>query len=189
MLKKIALFIFIIPAFAFSPTGDCGDYRYDYKILIDDAGLTLFNKRGVKSSIGELVAIPRPSKEQMHNRRADQEKRIVTVTAFITACGKEDDRDYHLILKSLNGEETLIAEIPDPTCEKLKGFPGLREDFTAARSFVEQNIDSTPGAISPLSVPLKVVVKGAVFFDKTAHGNGHAPNGIEIHPILRIRKS
>jgi len=33
-----------------------------------------------------------------------------------------------------------------------------------------------------------VKVTGFLFFDKMAHGNGHARNGVEIHPVLKIWK-
>jgi hypothetical protein len=33
----------------------------------------------------------------------------------------------------------------------------------------------------------KVTVTAYIFFDKMAHGNGHAVNGVEIHPIISIK--
>jgi hypothetical protein len=40
--------------------------------------------------------------------------------------------------------------------------------------------EKTPREIGP------VFVVGMPFFDKKAHGNGAAKNGIEIHPVLGI---
>lgn len=100
------------------------------------------------------------------------------VTAWLIGLGEEEnDQDYHLILCSLNIKDSMIAEIPDPTCKKLENFIGLRERYTAAHDFITTEIDETPGDIHYLPAPVKVRVTGFLFFDKMAHGNGHARNG------------
>jgi hypothetical protein len=189
-MKKLLL-ILLLPFFGFIAVDDCGGvYRWDYKILIDPLGAnTVYNKTAVAKSIHSLVNITRPANSQLGNHRSIPEQQKVRATAFIVGLGKEDDGDYHLILTSLNSADSLIAEIPDPGCKKLKGFPGLLHDYTAARKFIEDNIDETPGSIHYLDEAVKVKITGVVFFDKTAHGNGHAHNGIEIHPVLKIVKA
>jgi hypothetical protein len=187
-MRKYLFFLILLPVFSFTSVSDCGEYRYDFKILIDKEGLLLFNTQPLNSTVKAMVKIPRPEKSEMKNMRADQEKKVVKITAYLIALGKEDDHDYHLVLKSLSGNETLIAEIPDPDCTKLKGFPGLRSKYKSARTFIESAVDASPGDVKPLDAPVKVVVTGAIFFDKVAHGSGHSPNGIEIHPVLGIWK-
>src|ERR1043166_3809564 len=67
---------------------------------------------------------------------ADAEKKKIKITAYVVMGRKEDnDFDYHLVLKSLTGNDSMIAEIPDPEQIKLKGFPGLRHDYAKARAF------------------------------------------------------
>jgi len=66
------------------------------------------------------------------------------------------------------------------------GFKGYRTKYTAARKFVEDNIDMPASSVIELPQEVKVKVTGYLFFDKKAHGHGHAKNGIEIHPILEI---
>jgi hypothetical protein len=178
----------LLPFLSFTSAGDCGGiYRWDYKILIDPLGAnTVYNKTAVSKTIHSLVSIQRPSNAQLGNHRSTPEQQKIKTTAYIVGLGKEDDGDYHLILTSLNGNDSLIAEIPDPSCKKIKGFPGLKKDYTAARKFIEDNIDNTPGNIHYLDEGVKVKITGVVFFDKMAHGNGHAPNGVEIHPVLKI---
>ena len=46
-----------------------------------------------------------------------------------------------------------------------------------------------PISMLPKYHPLSVKVTGIIFFDKSGHGNGHAENGIEIHPIFEISKA
>lgn len=162
-------------------------YRWDYKILIDTEGLKVFSKQAEQSSITELIKIPRPEQSELHNHRAEEEMRKVTITAYVVMDGKEEDGDYHLVLKSPTRKDSLIAEIPDPTQSKLSGFPALKDRYAKARSFVESNIDNSPGKIGISPHRIKVVITGVVFFDKRAHGKGHSANGVEIHPILSIK--
>jgi hypothetical protein len=186
-MKKI-LFVLVLPFFGFRSADDCGgSYRWDYKILIDPLGAnTVYKKTAVSKSIHTLVSITRPTNAQLGNHRSAREQQKIKTTALIVGFGEEGDNDYHLILTSLDGSDSLIAEIPDPTCKKLKGFPGLKHDYKAARKFIEDNIDGTPGSIHYLDEAVKVKITGVVFFDKMAHGNGHANNGVEIHPVLKI---
>ena len=187
-MKKIALlFCVIIGLTAFCPPA--GVLRWDNKILIDTDGLKLFTAHASPTTVDELVKLTRPSDDEMRNKRAALENQKVTVTCFIIEDGKEEDGDYHLVAKSTTTGKTLIAEIPDPTTPKLRGFPGLKSKYTNARNFVIENIDGTPGSIQPCpNGKVKVTITGIVFFDKIAHGNGHANNGVEIHPILDIKR-
>ena len=182
----IVLILFIAN---FLPREKCGTYRWDYKVLIDTAGLRVFGIKPHPGKVDDLVRLARPHKEALEGKRASLEKQQVTVTAFVVAAGKEDDHDYHLVLKSPNNDATLIAEIPDPDCPELKHFPGLKTAYKDARAFVRQEIDDKPEKVKPLATPLKVQVTGVVFFDKMSHGNGHSVNGVEIHPILKINKA
>ena len=100
--------------------------------------------------------------------------------------GVEADGDYHLVLQSPNGNKTLIEEIPDQAITKLKNQKDLKGKYLDARSFVNQQIGTPPKKVTALSNKVKVKITGVVFFDKVAHGSGHAENGVEIHRILSI---
>ena len=171
---------------AFSPPQ--GVYRWDYKLLIDPVGANnVYPSIATSTTIKKLVNILRPNKDEMKNKRADAEKKKVKLIAWVVMAGKEDnDFDYHLVLKSLTGNDSMIAEIPDPEQVKLKGFPNLKKDYSKGRAFVERAVDNNPGSVRPVDHPVKVNITGIVFFDKTAHGKGHSKNGVEIHPVLKI---
>jgi hypothetical protein len=189
-MKKILSFYLLLIIFGFRTSDDCGGVlRWDNKILIDPEGLKLFNKKATASSIHSLVNIQRPANSELGKNRSATEKRKVLVIASLIGLGKEGDGDYHLILMSLDKKDSLIAEIPDPSCEKLKHFPGLRDLYEKARKFIEDNVDETPGDIHFLEQHVKLQITGILFFDKMAHGNGHAKNGIEIHPVFKISKA
>lgn len=187
MLKPLLPFVFML-LYGVHPTPECGGtLRWDNKILVDPKGLSLFSKTPKPSTIHTVVGYTRPPIEQLRTNRGAIESKKVTVTTWLIGLGEEDnDQDYHLILCSLNFKDSMIAEIPDPTCTKLENFIGLRQRYTAARDFITTEIDATPGDIHYLPAPVKVKVTGFLFFDRMAHGNGHARNGIEIHPVLKI---
>ncbi len=179
-VRLFVLLILVIAATAFLPPAT-GVYRWDYKLCVDTAGIRVFKQKPAASTIHDLVHLTRPQPAELKNQRAEAEKHQVTVTAFKYL--------FHLVLKSLTGSEILIAEIPDPTGAKLKGFPGLKKAYTAARDFVDANIDDSPEEVHALPHHIKIPVTGLIFFDKIAHGIEHAVNGVETHPVLKIGKA
>jgi len=188
MIKKICSFLILISVFGFHPLDDCGgSYRWDYKILIDPTVWPLLNNQSKPKTIHALVNIPRPA--TLGNKRTPYEAWKVTITAWVVMLGKEEDKDYHLVLTNQNRTDSLIAEVPDPSCDKLKHFPALKNYYKIVRDFVFNEMQDPPSAVEELDTPVKVKVTGFLFFDKTAHGHGHAKNGIEIHPIIKITKA
>lgn len=185
---KRSFLIFYCLTFALSCSAQV--YRWDTKILIDSAGLRIFKQKAKPETISSLAngnATVRPQKDEMnHSKRANAEKRKVTVTAYIITTGHEEDGDYHLICQALFSNKTLIAEIPDPETIKLKGFPGLKANYAKARNEIDSKIGVPPHQVTDLTKKRKVRITGILFFDKIAHGEGHAENGAEIHPVLSI---
>lgn len=167
-------------------------YRWDTKLLIDTSGQRVFNMRSKTSSVKKLATPTltiRPSPlEMQHGKRAFAEKHKVTIPAILIEYGKEPDGDYHLVLKNPFGNETIIAEIPDPADPKLRGFPALRTNYDACRQFIDTELGVPATQVNPLTSPLSISITGIVFFDKSGHGGGHAENGVELHPVLKITK-
>jgi hypothetical protein len=91
-----------------------------------------------------------------------------------------------LILQDLNWPHTLVAEIPDPSRPDLSPFPTLAAKYRSARASVDAKIKHPTLEKSYLLEKLKVRVTGIIFFDKKAHSLSHAPNDLEIHPVLDL---
>jgi hypothetical protein len=165
-------------------------YRWDTKILIDSVGLRIYKQIPKPENISNLAdgtTTPRPAKDEMNKgKRASAEKRKVTVTTYIIATGREHDGDYHLICEETSGGKTLIAEIPNPLYPKLKGFPWLTSDYTRARNEIDSKMGAPSSEVKTLVKKYRAQITGIIFFDKIAHGKGHAINGVEIHPMLSI---
>jgi hypothetical protein len=178
---------FIFIAFfllSFSPQKE--RYRWKFKLLVDKEGLNLIDNKAEASTIDALDSIERPLNLARQAKRAEVEHMKVTVDAYIIARGREEDGDYHLVLQSMTGSKTLIAEIPSPENDELKNHKVLRNLYSRSRSFIDSMIGEPLGKVMGLQTKRKVKVTGIVFFDKLSHGNGHAMNGVEIHPVLKI---
>ena len=91
----------------------------------------------------------------------------------------EDDSDYHLIVS--DGSRSMIVEVPYPGC--VTPSSPFFCTITHARHEVEQYLHPTTSAGFP---SYTVSLVGVGFFDEIHGQTGVAPNGIELHPVLRI---
>ena len=158
----------------------CGGVeRWAVKVLTDGAANTV-NYNGSVSTIANLVSIVTPAPSSSMPRYAGIEDKTYSVTCNITIKKSETDNDYHLVLS--DGVNTLIGEIPDPTCAAA-GSSSHVNQYIAARNFVNANIAS--GNVYNVNIP-PVVVYGVAFIDPPHGQTGAAPNNLEIHPILDI---
>jgi hypothetical protein len=99
---------------------------------------------------------------------AEQQFRVETA-------GHEKDSDLHLLLGDLEEpDKRMIAEIPAPECAEGTGH---EQEFRSARD-----------TVSSIRVNSVVEIVGVVFFDFLHEQRGAAKNGIELHPVLSIRK-
>lgn len=132
------------------------------------------------ATIDELRKLARPKSLA---KRAPEEKKAYTVSAVLLRWHREKDGDYHLVLAGPDGE-TLIAEIPDPTCvpaDEERPYTSAHARIESARSDFEDNVlrrALPPGA--------RLTVTGVGFFDFLHGQDGVAPNGFELHPVLSV---
>src|SRR5215471_2300374 len=75
----------------------------------------------------------------------------------------------------------MVAEIPFPGC--ATGSTWLAQ-ITDARATFDAMFTATSTFTSAQNTPVRIT--GIGMFDKLAHGSGHSPNGMEIHPVLSI---
>lgn len=123
-----------------------------------------------------------PPKWSWYQRSTSKvEYQIWEVNARFFKKKNEADQDYHLILKS--GQRTLVAEVPHPDCvedtpEPLKSMIlQARADFD---TWFAAHADEGP------EFNQKVRVTGVGMFDTLGHAEGTSPNGIELHPVIKI---
>jgi hypothetical protein len=143
----------------------CGVERWTVKTLGDRPSLL----RARNTTVAFLTSRPAPS--WLPLTRLPFERRVYRVTAAVTLVRPEDDGDFHLVLQDASGR-TMIAESPQASCGR---------SATAARQKQMEN------ARSHARVCARASVTGVAFFDFRHGQTGVAPNGIELHPILKFR--
>jgi hypothetical protein len=193
-MKSIILIFLTASAIA-----QCGVERNDVKDLKDAAAKEIhFDAKSM--TIASLRKIKPPAKIGNTLPRQDGEKQVYEVEAQVIGFKyeKDGDRDYHVVLSTIGKPaETMIIEIPHPDCGPLI----YKTIFTELRSFINSLAPNhTPGpTFYELPKPVPVKASGVVFFDKI-HGThvnldgtegqiGVAPNGIELHPVLALKRA
>src|SRR2546423_1746488 len=160
-----------------------------------DADRDLVNlKQRVAATVEELVRMPRPhdmappnhSFSGYDNRRAEGvETTVWTVEAEIYAYKEEDDGDYHL---AIQGDKalTMIAEAPNPKSNFVSPKSPFAKAIAAVRKEIDQKLKPAPTR-KYQKIRQRAEITGVGFFDRVHGQLGHAPSGIELHPILHIK--
>lgn len=161
----------------------CGVERWAVKTL-SDPGATSVNFNPVLSSVDALRALPAPSVSSSTPRISGVETTTYTVTARLVAMKLEDDHDIHLVIADPTSGGTMIVEFPDPQCAGAATSIRLSEIAAARASFMAA--EGIPGASSFTSLSGTATITGVGFFDEIHGQTGVAPNGVELHPVLRF---
>jgi hypothetical protein len=160
-----------------------------------DADRDLVNlKKRVEATVEELVRMPRPhdmtppehSFSGYDNHRATGvETTVWTVEAEIYAYKEEDDGDYHL---AIQGDKalTMIAEAPNPQPNFVSPKSPFATAVAAARKVLDKELKPAPTR-EYQKTRRRVQITGVGFFDRVHGQLGHAPSGVELHPILHIK--
>jgi hypothetical protein len=158
----------------------CGGVeRWAVKVFTDPLAGNI-NWTPKPTSIAHLVAISTPTPSASMPRYQPVEDSTYVVNCRITIKKDEADDDFHLVLS--DGINTLIGEVPDPTCSSVSSSPKAAQ-FIAARNWVMQYIGS--GNVNNVNLP-PVTVTGVAFIDPPHGQTGEAPNHLELHSIFDI---
>jgi hypothetical protein len=163
---------------------DCnGVERWDVKTLTDiDSKKVNFK--------ADTVTIDYLTKIQPDRKIGNKLPRFgIEFKTYVIICGireyrREEDGDYHLVLYDLKDTtKTMIGEIPLTFCSTVAKSKYAKK-FEQSSDYFEQKI------MDKKNKTKKEVYKiyGPAFYDKKHGQLGLAPNGIEIHPILSIKK-
>jgi len=109
---------------------------------------------------------------------------MLTITAILTEKKNKTDKDYHLVLKDTkNDTVTIVAEIPSLECIEAKPDP-LKTMITK----VPEDFDNWPSRqTNKKKFNQKIRVMGIGFFDHVHVAKSESPNGIELHPVIKIK--
>jgi hypothetical protein len=142
----------------------CGVERWAVKTLQDRPRLTPIRS----TSLAYLVTRPAPASLPL--TRLPFERRVFRVQAAVTEIRREADGDLHAVLS--DGQHTMIAEAPSPSCDE-RATALRRTEMRSARLAVRRCNSAT--------------VTGVAFFDYPHGQAGVAPNAIELHPVLAFK--
>jgi len=157
----------------------CGVERWDVKVFTDTAASSI-NITPVNTTIDSLVHMTTPYPDP-DMARQPIEKQVYTIHCTLEQIKLESDGDYHLTVSDDLGN-TMITEIPDPTCPSTTSSIYLG-NIIQCRQFIDKYYTVT-GSFQ--NVNKKVVISGVTFVDPPHGQTDAAPNNIELHSILNI---
>ena len=161
----------------------CGAERWPVKTLADP-GAAHVRKTAVPSTVDALARLDL-AVGIGGARGLGAELERVKVNAKLDGIKVESDGDFHLVIKDPTTAMRMIVEFPDKRCTH-GAAPKLRAKMENARNAVLKACAFSPTmGFHPLAG--EVTVTGVPFFDFLHRQTGHAPNGIELHPVLRFR--
>jgi len=158
----------------------CGGTERWYTKVLADANAAQINLTPKATTLDSLVNISTPATTTVDTRIAGLEYQTYSIVCNITQKRNESDNDYHLVLS--NGTNTMIGEVPDPTCAVASTSAHVNE-YIAARNWVNTYI----GTAANLNINIApVLVTGVAFLDPPHGQTGAAKNNLEIHSILKL---
>lgn len=161
----------------------CGVWRWPVKTG-SDADRFKVSKAATLTSITHLAGLTAPSSFPPYYRKhrfRGAERHTWQLAARLTQFRLEDDGDIRLVLKDRSGRH-MIADIPAPGCVANSSM------WNAAIKSARVNFTHHfRVATSWHYVHRKIVIRGLGFFDGIHDITGQARNGIELHPVTRVR--
>jgi hypothetical protein len=160
-------------------TPACGSEAWAVKTLSDPAA-HLVDLRPRATSVAALRSLRAPA--AIGTRMPGAEMRTWRVRVRLLWQKLEDDSDVHLVVADPRTGRTMIAELPSGDCVGAAAGPAAA--MAAARTALARACGAPTTSFTHLSGT--ATIDGVAFFD-FAHGQrGHAPNEVELHPVLRL---
>jgi hypothetical protein len=162
----------------------CGEERWAVKTL-SDKRVKRVDFRPHDSSIGRLRKKPAPDVGSDTPRIDGVETTNYRVRARLIEFKREEDKDIHLVIGVPSApQKTMIVEFPDTTCPGARRSPKKSQMAKARAALVAACGEPSSSSFHPLQGT--ATFTGVGFFDILHGQTGVAPNGIELHPVLRL---
>jgi hypothetical protein len=161
---------------------DCGVERWPEKTLSDP-----FASKVKLTPRPETVNVLRHLTKVVGiggQRGLGTERTTFRVKARLVGIKQESDSDFHLVIADLVTGKTMIAEFPNQSCD-LGAKATLRTRMEKARVAVADACGFAPSS-SYRHISGTATITGVGFFDFPHHQTGHAPNDMELHPVLKF---
>lgn len=181
-MKKLVLILLAVLFFSNSfLLAQCGSERWEVKVLEDPEAVDI-NFTPVRSTVHKQLALEKPNYHD-DNPRDITEKKVYLINCILVKYKKEEDKDWHLVVKDLGTDEEMVVEIPDPECVDMSNprfskLKVLRERLKAQVGPVTTSFRKPPAGT-------RIRITGVGFFDKKNHPIGF--KGRELHPVLELK--
>jgi hypothetical protein len=162
----------------------CGVERWAVKTLQDPEGRALDLSRVLKTTVPTLrrQAVVRGPGD---SRGRGVESTVFVVRARLVEAKLEEDNDVHLVVRGLSSSGTMIAEFPlAPTCTPIATRGAKARMRNARKAFGAAC--GVPGSSTFTPLTGRATLRGVGCFDFLHGQTGVAPNGIELHPVLKF---
>jgi hypothetical protein len=162
----------------------CGTERWPVKTLSDSAAGTV-ELASQPNSVDGLRALSAPRVGAASPRMTGTESTTFTAQAQLVRMSLEVDQDIHLVIADpTDASHTMIVEFPNPECQGAVESRQQAQIAAARTAFIAACGPPPAGRFQALSGT--ATITGVGFFDVLHGQSGVAPNGVELHPVLRV---
>jgi hypothetical protein len=164
----------------------CGDERWTIKTLTDPDASSISMTAVRKTSIEALRRLKATAALGKSTPRiAPTEKTVFRVDALLMSMKLEGDDDIHMVVADPVVGGSMIVEFPGAGCVGTVGASLMSK----AKAALAAACGPLPKTSKFVALQGRATIDGVGFFDFLHHQGGVAPNGIELHPVLRINIS
>jgi hypothetical protein len=154
--------------------------------VLTDAEAAMINFDPQERTVEQLIDIRRPGQADPRSRRRfAAERQTYRVRCRMVACKVSKTSAIHMMLQGDTGA-SMKARIPSPSDTRNSNFS---ERFEAARQLILREFlpESFSRDYYLRLIPQKLLhVTGVGYFAQRSGQAGMAPNGLELHPVLKI---
>ena len=168
-----------------------GGWRWEIKTLAD------YNPQLTEPETTTVKFEANKQRPEYFRIRDTSETHKYIIKCKLVSYSRERDSDFHIIVKdSDRSRYTMIVEIPwDSVCPATptkfrNDFKNARDSFLTILTKHGLQYPKLGETIEPdKNDPVYFVITGVGFWDREDHATGEAPNGRELHPVLRIEET
>lgn len=182
---RLVLLMLVLGSCTPTPSGPvCGQERWPVKTMAD-RDVARVDLRPQTSSVSSLRELKAPATLPKDRRVGPAEIETYVIRAQVRETKLEDDGDIHVVLATPGRpQKTIIVELPNVECSKAT--QSWQDAMVSARQAFIGICGLPELRLKPCSA--QVEVTGVGFFDFIHGQTGVAPNGIELHPVLAVRR-
>ena len=156
--------------------------RWAIKTGADDTAPALDILHPAVASVRDLVALTPPEGRRREDREGAEDRAYVIDAKLLRFKQEEDDDDYHIVITDWSSPgPTMIVEIPDP--DDVPDSSPWKSAIARARTTFQTAFSPTHRFTRETG---HIRVTGIGFFDFVHGQSGVAPNGIELHPVIKV---